>query len=86
LQLVGELALRRAARNEDRIFDFWERERHMLVQTAITNEFPLLAAIAHELGEGDDGNEVVRLLETRQLLKEVFHSLNHVREMEDAAA
>ena len=58
----------------------------MLVHTAIANEFPLLAAIAHELGEGDDGNEVARLLEARQLLKEVFHSVNHVREMEDAAA
>ena len=58
----------------------------MSVHTAIANEFPLLTAIAHELGERDDGNKVSRLLEARQLLKEAFHSVNHVRKMGDAAA
>ncbi len=58
----------------------------MSIHRAIANEFPLLAAIADELGEGDDGNEVVRLLEARQLLKDAFHSVNHVRELEHAAA
>ena len=58
----------------------------MSVLKAIADELPLLAAIAHELGEDDGRNDVARLLEARQILQEAFHSVNHVPELEHAAA
>ena len=49
----------------------------MSVLTAIAHEFPLLAAIAHELGEADDPNAVARLRTARRLLRDAFRSLDH---------
>ncbi len=49
----------------------------MSVLTAIAHEFPLLAAIAHELGEADDPNAVARLRMARGLLRDAFRSLDH---------
>lgn len=47
----------------------------MSVLTAIADEFPLLAAVAHELGD-DNGNEVARLRVARRLLGDVLNSLD----------
>ena len=55
----------------------------MLVLTAIANEFPLLAAVADELGDADHGNEVARLQTARRLLQDACRSLNHTPDMVD---
>ena len=47
----------------------------MSVLTAIADEFPLLAAISHELGE-DDGNDLVKLRTAKRLLRDAFCSLD----------
>ena len=47
----------------------------MLALTTIANEFPLLAAIADELGETHDSNKVARLQTARRLLQDAFYSL-----------
>ncbi len=44
----------------------------MLVHTAIADEFPLLVAITHELGEDDDGNDLVKLRTAKRLLRDAF--------------
>jgi len=48
----------------------------MSVLTAITDEFPLLAAIAYELGDQDDGNELAKVRTARRLLQGAFNSLD----------
>ena len=49
----------------------------MSVLQAIAEEFPLLVAIARELGAAHDGNEVAQLRTARRLLGDAFHSLDH---------
>ncbi len=49
----------------------------MLVHTTIANDFPLLAAIAHELGDADGGNEVAQLRTAGRLLRDAFRSFDH---------
>ncbi len=49
----------------------------MSVLTAIADEFPLLAAISHELGEDDDGNDLMKLRTAKRLLRDAFCSLDH---------
>ena len=53
----------------------------MLVLTAIADEFPLLAAIAHELGEADGRNEMATLRNARRVLKDAFHSFDHAADV-----
>ena len=48
----------------------------MSILTAIADEFPLLVAVARELGD-DNGNEVARLRVARRLLGDVLSSLDH---------
>ena len=49
----------------------------MLIYTAIAEEFPLLAAITHELGEDEGGNDLVKLRTAKRLLRDAFCSLDH---------
>ncbi len=49
----------------------------MSVLTAIADEFPLLAAITHELGEDEGGNDLVKLRTAKRLLRDAFCSLDH---------
>ena len=49
----------------------------MSVLTAIADEFPLLAAIAHELRKSGDGNDVAQLRTARRMLRDAFRSLDH---------
>lgn len=55
----------------------------MLVHTAIADEFPLLAAIARELGEGNRGTEMAQLRTARWLLGDAFRSFDRTADIVD---